>query len=149
LERKLKAKLPSGKFVNVPAVRSKTMAAIRGKHNKTTERALRMALVRSKMSGWILHALDLPGKPDLLFRREKLAIFVHGCFWHGCLKCGHLPKTRRLFWQAKITRNKQRDRMNTRKLKKIGFRVLHIWEHSLKNNMGTRAVLKQIRSALR
>ena len=144
MERKLKQKLPLGEFRDVPVFRSRTMAAIRGKHNKTTELALRMALVRSNISGWRLHADDLPGKPDLFFEREKLAIFVDGCFWHGCPKCGHIPKTRSSFWRAKILGNKRRDRANARKLRRIGFRVVRIWEHSLRRKEGAKALVRQI-----
>jgi len=124
------------------------MAAIRGKHNKTTELALRMALVRARLKGWKLHALELPGKPDIIFWQKKLAVFVHGCFWHGCRYCGHIPKTRRSFWHAKITRNKRRDELNLRKLKQIGFRVLCIWEHNLKKGANSNVVIKRITRAI-
>jgi len=123
------------------------MAAIRGKHNKTTELVLRMALVRSEISDWQLHPVDLPGKPDFFFKRKRLAVFVDGCFWHGCPRCGHIPKTRRSFWHTKILRNMQRDRMNARRLRKIGYSVLRIWEHSLKDKGSTKSVLKQIKDA--
>lgn len=149
MERRLKLTLPSGKFLNVPTVRSRTMAAIRCKHNKTTERLLRMALVRSKISGWTLHETSLPGKPDLLFQRHKLVVFVHGCFWHGCVRCGHFPKTRPSFWRAKILRNRQRDHMNARELRRLGFHVLQVWEHSLKSPAETKTVLTRIKKALR
>jgi DNA mismatch endonuclease (patch repair protein) len=120
------------------------MAAIRGKRNKTTELALRMTLVHFKISGWRLHAVDLPGKPDLFFQRKKLAVFVDGCFWHGCPRCGHVPKTRSKFWRAKIQRNKQRRVFVARQLRQKGIRVIQIWEHSLNSDVGKRKVIDQL-----
>ena len=145
MEKKLKEKLPAGKFLNVPAVRSRTMAAIRGKNNKTTELALRMALVRSRISGWRLNAVNLPGKPDLFFERKKVAVFVDGCFWHGCPRCGHVPKTRAKFWHAKIQRNKLRHIFVARQLRKKGIRVVRIWEHSLRNKSGLQNIISDMR----
>lgn len=124
------------------------MAAIRGKHNRTTELALRMALVRSGISGWRLQAVDLPGKPDLFFERKRVAVFVDGCFWHGCPLCGHVPKTRTEFWQAKIQRNKHRHIFVARQLKEKGIRVIRIWEHSLKSDVGKRKVLNHLMEML-
>src|SRR5205823_6917634 len=103
-------KLSEGKFLNVSATRSRMMSAIRGKNTRSTERALRMALMRAGIKGWRLHAVNLPGKPDVYFPTQRLAVFIDGCFWHFCPKCGHIPKTRRIFWNAKIQRNQERDR---------------------------------------
>jgi DNA mismatch endonuclease, patch repair protein len=132
MEKRLKALLPGGVFVNVSAVRSGSMSRIRGKDNRTTERVLRMALVRSKLRGWTMHS-NLPGRPDFYFVDRRLAVFVDGCFWHGCSRCGHVPATRSEFWNAKFKRNRQRDRQTTRRLKSQGIRVLRLWEHQLKN----------------
>lgn len=121
------------------------MAAIRGKHNKSTELVLRMALVRSKISGWRLQAADLPGNPDLFFKSKRLAVFVDGCFWHGCPRCGHIPKTRRLFWKTKIMRNRQRDRSTTRDLRKKGVAVLRIWEHELDSKKNAQSVIRKMK----
>jgi DNA mismatch endonuclease, patch repair protein len=129
MERMLKQLLPSG-FKNVSVVRSAAMGKIKSRNNRTTELRLRMALIREGCSGWVLHP-DLPGRPDFFFRREKLAVFVDGCFWHGCKMCGHVPKTRSRFWSAKIDRNRQRDKHTTQTLKSAGIKVLRIWEHSL------------------
>jgi DNA mismatch endonuclease, patch repair protein len=129
MERILKQLLPSG-FKNVSAVRSVAMGKIKSRNNRTTELRLRMALIREGYRGWVLHA-DLPGRPDFFFTRAKLAVFVDGCFWHGCKKCGHVPKTRSQFWSAKIDRNRKRDSHTTQTLKSVGIKVLRIWEHSL------------------
>lgn len=147
LEKKLKCFLPHGRFMNVSAARSRIMGTIRGKHTKSTEVALRMMLVRAGLNGWELHANHLPGKPDVLFSRERAAIFVDGCFWHGCPRCGHTPKTRAAFWRLKILSNRIRDRRNARRLKEQGFKVIRIWEHSLANPRSARQVLERIRNA--
>ncbi|MBC8469467.1 MAG: very short patch repair endonuclease [Planctomycetes bacterium] len=133
MEKRLRKKLKGGKFKDVPVVRSKTMAAIRGKNNRTTELCFRMAIVRSGIKGWVTNFKDLPGKPDFFFRKKGIAVFIDGCFWHGCPKCGHYPKTRSSFWKAKILRNKERDKSNRRKLRRKGIKVVSVWEHSLKD----------------
>jgi DNA mismatch endonuclease (patch repair protein) len=73
----------------------------------------------------------LPGKPDIVMPHRHIAIFVDGCFWHGCPRCGHIPKTNEAYWRAKITRNKKRDRKSTKELKTLGYRVVRIWECQL------------------
>ena len=144
MERKLRKTLKGGKFKNVPAVRSKTMSAIRGKNNRTTELCFRMALVRAGINGWETNVEDLVGKPDFFFRKKHIAVFVDGCFWHGCPKCGHFPKTRSSFWKMKILRNKERDKKNRRKLRREGIKVVNIWEHSLHNLRGINSKIKMI-----
>lgn len=136
MERYLKNVLGSSKFVGVEGKRSETMAAIRSKGNRTTELALRMAMVRAAISGWTMHPANVPGRPDFFFRKQRVAVFVDGCFWHGCLRCGHTPKTRSKFWTAKFRRNKERDLATVAILKENGIRTLRIWEHSLKSSAG-------------
>ena len=75
--------------------------------------------------------MALFGKPDFTFRRERVAVFVDGCFWHGCPRHGTMPAGNRAFWQAKLARNAERDRAVTRALRKAGWKVLRIWEHDL------------------
>ncbi len=111
------------------------MAAVKGKGNKTTERSLRLALVRAGIRGWTMHPPDISGKPDFYFAVNRLAVFVDGCFWHGCGKCGHIPKTNSQFWRAKIERNRQRDIATSRRLKAIGIRVQRVWEHDLQHSL--------------
>ena len=147
MEKKLKKHLRNGKFENVSFVRSKTMSAIKSKHNKTTEQRLRMVLVANRIKGWKLHQKELPGKPDFYFPRQKLAIFVDGCYWHGCPKCGHIPKTRTKFWKAKIERNKNRDRKVSRDLRKQSVTVLRFWEHQLASEKGIKKILSLIKKA--
>src|SRR5579862_3488235 len=110
LERLLKKHLPSGNFANVSVSRSKAMSAVRGRGNKTTERRLRSALSGAGVSGWQMHSPDVFGKPDFYFPAAGLAVFVDGCFWHGCRRCSHALKTNASFWTAKINRNRDRDK---------------------------------------
>jgi DNA mismatch endonuclease (patch repair protein) len=125
------------------------MASIKGKGNKTTELKLRMGLVRAGLRGFRLHAAHLPGKPDFFFENAKLAIFVDGCFWHGCPMCGHVPKTRSKFWAAKLLRNRERDERNAGKLGQLGIRVLRYWEHDLKNQSALKSTVLGISRGLK
>lgn len=135
MERILRQKLPGGQFQNVSPTRAKIMAAVCSKGNKTTERKLRMALVRANLTGWTLHPKDIFGHPDFFFPQNQLAIFVDGCFWHGCPKCGHLPKSNIDFWKAKIERNHERDAKISEKLRECKIQVIRIWEHELAEAM--------------
>lgn len=125
--------------------RSRNMASIRSKGNKTTEERFVTLLRASRISGWRRHA-DLTGKPDFVFREKRLAIFVDGCFWHGCPQCGHIPKTHKAYWKTKIARNKARDAMIARLLKKAGFKVIRLWECDLKSR--PEICIRRIRRAL-
>jgi DNA mismatch endonuclease, patch repair protein len=112
--------------------RSRNMASIRSKGNATTEKAFLRLLREGGISGWRRH-IDLPGKPDFVFRGRRLAVFIDGCFWHGCPRCYRLPEDNRRYWKAKVTANRTRDRRTTRKLRSLGWQVIRIWEHSLKS----------------
>ena len=115
------------------AKRSQVMAAIRSKGNKETEVTLARLLRKSRISGWRRHQ-NVPGKPDFVFRRQRLALFVDGCFWHGCPRHGRKPGSNREYWLPKLQRNKARDRKVTRDLRRGGWRVFRVWEHELKNS---------------
>jgi DNA mismatch endonuclease (patch repair protein) len=82
-----------------------------------------------------MHPKQVPGKPDFFFASTRIAVFVDGCFWHGCSRCGHVPGKNRPFWAAKLTRNQERDRETERRLADAGIRVLRFWEHYLKDNL--------------
>ncbi len=94
-----------------------------------------------------LHVRDLPGVPDLVFRSRKKAIFVHGCFWHGhsCRLGDRTPKSHVTYWEQKIARNSERDALNQRKLRDLGWDHLVLWECELKNEI---ALAQRIRSFL-
>ncbi len=114
-----------------PEQRSRNMASIRSRGNKSTEKALRYRLVRAGVKGWRLCNADLPGKPDFLFDAQRLVVFVDGCYWHGCPRCYRPPTSNTSYWSEKYRRNKDRDTRVNRLLKRDGWRVLRIWEHEV------------------
>lgn len=131
MEKFLRNQLENGIFAGVPVTRSQTMSAIRGKNNRSTEMPIRMGLVRRGISGWKQHPNNVSGRPDFWFDTLKLAIFIDGCFWHGCPSCGHVPKTNSNFWTAKIARNRERDKETDKQLRSLGYHVLRFWEHDV------------------
>src|ERR1043166_2428192 len=102
--------------------RSAVMAAIRSRGNKRTELKLISILRAHGITGWRRHQ-RLPGKPDFVFPRQRLAIFVDGCFWHGCPSHLQQPRQNALYWQAKIAMNQARDRHADRELLNRGWKV--------------------------
>ena len=118
--------------------RSRIMSRIRSKHNKTTEMPLASAMRSLGVSGWRRHVrIRTPSghvSPDFVFPRQRLAVMVHGCFWHSCPLHGTLPKTNVGFWSAKLESNRRRDRKRSRELKMMGWDVLVIWEHQVRKN---------------
>jgi len=108
-------------------IRSKIMASVHSQGNQTTEIALGKLLWASGLRGYRKH-WPIPGKPDFAWPGRKIAIFVDGCFWHGCVKCRTLPKSNAQFWKNKIETNRKRDRRITRLLRKEGWKVVRIWE---------------------
>jgi DNA mismatch endonuclease (patch repair protein) len=112
--------------------RSAVMAAIRSRGNRDTELKLASVLRDFQIKGWRRHQA-LPGRPDFVFRRERLVIFVDGCFWHGCPRHGRKPDSNRDYWLPKLQRNQTRDRIVARSLRRNGWTVLRLWEHDLKN----------------
>ena len=126
------------------AKRSEVMSRIRGRGNKDTELALMKILRRHGISGW-RRQRPIFGRPDFLFAREKVVVLVDGCFWHGCPRHARMPRSNRSFWMKKLARNRVRDRLVSRTLRKLGWRVVRIWEHELKD--GDKCALK-IKGAL-
>lgn len=117
-----------------PEKRSQMMSGIKGKDTKP-ELLVRKALHRQGFR-YVLHDKRLPGKPDLVFPKYKAVIFVHGCFWHGH-DC-HLfkwPKSRPEFWREKITKNRVKDLKVIEDITKSGWKILTIWECSLKGKL--------------
>ena len=109
------------------------MRAVKGRNTKP-EIALRKKLFALGLR-YRLNVKDLPGKPDLVFAKHKTVVFVHGCFWHGhdCKRGARQPKQNASSWKDKIARNKARDKKNASELKKLGWRVVTVWECGIKN----------------
>ena len=141
------------------AKRSDVMSRIRSRGNRATELALMRVFRAEGITGWRRHvqilgrAALLRGpnisaaqqrrptvrvRPDFVFPKLRLAVFVDGCFWHGCPKHETKPKTNAAFWRKKFATNKARDRLVTRALRREGWRVLRIWEHELARKNGGR-----------
>jgi DNA mismatch endonuclease (patch repair protein) len=132
-----------------PEERSERMSRVRGK-DTGPEWAVRQ-LVHSMGYRYRLHARDLPGRPDLVFRKRRKVIFIHGCFWHrhpaaGCA-LARLPKSRLDFWLPKLEGNRERDERNRRALVKAGWKVLTIWECELNNAKRLRAAIRRFLDA--
>jgi DNA mismatch endonuclease (patch repair protein) len=135
VERLLRKKLPQGRFVGVSKQHSKRMRAVKGRGNKTTESRLRSILMQAGVCGWRIVPKEIQGRPDFYFKNARLAVFVDGCFWHGCSRCGHVPQSNSNFWRAKIKRNRVRDNTITDGLRSSGIAVLRFWEHELRTNL--------------
>jgi DNA mismatch endonuclease, patch repair protein len=125
-----------------PAERSRIMGRIRSNGNISTEVRFVRLLRRHKIAGW-RRRQRLPGRPDFVFASSKLAIFIDGDFWHGNPKGFRLPKSNRAYWKKKISGNRQRDRAVTRQLRRMGWRVLRIWESSLHDEAAVKSRLKR------
>lgn len=125
--------------------RSRVMAKVRSTRNKSTEWRVRAGLVQAGIRGWTMHPSELSGKPDFVFPYQRLAVFVDGCFWHGCKTCGKVPNSNTAYWDAKISRNRKRDRRVKVRLRKDGWQVMRIWEHELRS-LGN--VIRRINGAL-
>jgi len=131
--------------------RSEVMSRIRGRGNKDTEIALARLLRANHVSGWRRHQ-NLVGRPDFTFPKQRVVVFVDGCFWHGCrihsspakwLRKSSMKslspaakrrRTGRAFWKQKLAGNMARDRFVSRALRKRGWKVVRIWEHELAKN---------------
>ena len=121
------------------------MAAVRSRGNKATELILVRLFREAGITGWRRHARIL-GRPDFVFAKERVAVFVDGCFWHGCKKHCRMPASNQKYWDAKIARNVKRDLETRRELRKRGWRVVRVWEHQLKAR--PRAVVRRVGSAI-
>lgn len=116
--------------VLTPEQRKRNMSRIRGK-NTSPELKLRKMLWESGIRGYRVH-YKLPGKPDIVFTRKKVVVFVDGCFWHKCPVCFRPPETNAEFWNEKLQKNVERDLKVTKELEDLGWTVLRFWEHEVK-----------------
>ena len=127
-----------------PEKRSAVMRRVKGK-DTTPELRVRKALT-ALGARYRLHRKDLPGSPDIVLPGRRLALFVHGCFWHGhdCARGARVPKAKRDYWLGKVGRNRARDVASREALTALGWRVETIWECDLKDAEALRARLKDL-----
>jgi len=123
--------------------RSRVMASIRSTGTKPEK--LLGSMLHKQGLRYRKHAKDLPGKPDFVFRKIKVAVFVDGDFWHGWRLPLWEEKLEKNYWREKIRRNRERDKKNHAKLRRMGWKVIRIWEHQLDRNPEN--VIKKIVSA--
>ena len=148
--------------VFTPAKRSEVMSRIRSRGNRSTEGRLVGMMKGAGITGWrrqVELSFRVRGsrfavagsrgkvRPDFVFRRERVVVFVDGCFWHGCPRHATRPRQNLEFWDAKIAGNKARDARVSRGLRKAGWKVLRIWECALTVKRQT-ATLNRLRRAL-
>jgi DNA mismatch endonuclease (patch repair protein) len=123
--------------------RSEVMSLIRSRGNKATELRLIEIFREYGITGWRRNQ-PLLGKPDFTFRRERVVVFVDGCFWHGCPKCFKRPKSNQVFWDTKIANNRKRDRHVSREFRRLGWQVVRVWQHQLKTPARVAGRVKRI-----
>ena len=124
--------------------RKLNMSRIRAK-NTGPEVKLRKMLFVEGIRGYRIH-YKLPGKPDIVFTKKKIAIFIDGCFWHKCPVCFQEPETRKEFWMKKIQSNIDRDKKVNEQLKDEGWTVMRFWEHDVRKN--PESIVKKIAEIL-
>ncbi len=124
------------------------MGRVRSTGNKSTEGKLIEELKQNHLTGW-RRRYRIFGKPDLVFPDSKVAVFVDGCFWHGCPKHGEIPESNRDFWINKITANKKRDRLVNKTIKCRGWVALRIWECQLKDKRLLKRKIKRLDELLK
>ena len=125
--------------------RSFNMSRIRSKDTKP-EKKLHDLFIEYELNDFIMHPSSVIGRPDFYFPKENAAIFVDGCFWHGCKECYQEPQTNKDFWKTKIDSNIKRDKVVNKKLHGLGFTVIRIKEHEIKRD--PTAVLDSIKEKL-
>ena len=120
------------------------MSKVKGRDNEATERRLVRVFREFGIRGWRRNARVF-GRPDFVFPTARLAVFVDGCFWHGCPVHGSVPASNREFWASKLDRNKDRDKIVGRELGKAGWRILRVWQHELRE---PKRVVRRIKRSL-
>jgi DNA mismatch endonuclease (patch repair protein) len=131
-----------------PEDRRKTMRAVKGK-GTGPERRLFAMLAGMRLKGWRRNAANVIGKPDAVFDAERLAIFIDGCFWHGCPHCRRkLPQANRDYWERKIRRNIELAQRHNQRLVEAGWTIIRIWEHEIGNVSDRARIREEIRLSL-
>jgi DNA mismatch endonuclease (patch repair protein) len=127
--------------------RSDTMRRVLSRNNRSTELRAAALFRELGVTGWRRQS-RLTGKPDFIFAKQKIAVFIDGCFWHGCPQHCRRPATNVDYWFKKISRNQARDAQVTRALKRAGWRVVRIWECSLRGEEVV-ATIRRLKRLLR
>lgn len=112
------------------------------------EKRLCAIIARMGLRGWKKNAQGITGQPDVAFVRKQVAVFIDGCFWHGCPHCRKkLPATNRDYWERKIKRNIELDKLHDRQLRRGGWAVVRVWEHDIANTEQIKVrILRALRS---
>jgi len=127
-----------------PNERSRLMSRIRGRANISTELKIAGILRAARVRGWRRH-LPLPGRPDFTFPKQRVCIFVHGCFWHDCPRCRKRSSTRPEYWAEKIEVNRRRDQRVSHELRLRGYKVIVVWECTLRRKHPALATSRLLR----
>jgi len=127
------------------AERSRIMRAIRSTGNLSTEVTFARVLRSERLSGWRRHQ-GLPGRPDFSWPALRIAVFIDGCFWHGCPRCYQTPRRNSAFWRDKVITNKARDRRVTKALRRDDWIVIRIWECRVSSAASVRRLQKALAS---
>jgi len=117
------------------------MASVKSRGNKSTELALGSILFAAGMRGYRKH-WRVAGRPDFAWPGLKVAVFVDGCFWHGCTKCKYPPRSNRKFWKDKIENNVRRDRRVSRRLRRSGWSVIRVRECAVNREASLRRIIR-------
>lgn len=131
----------------LPAERSRVMAAVPSRQT-SLERVFAAALRLAGLPGFGLNARDVEGRPDIVFRRSKVAVFVDACFWHACRWHCRRPGSNREYWDWKMDRNRRRDRAVNAALRAEGWRVVRVWEHQLADPPKLARAIARVREAI-
>lgn len=127
--------------------RSAVMSLIRSSGNKTTELRFIRLLRKHKVTGW-RRRRNLLGRPDFVFPKQRVVVFVDGCFWHCCPRHHREPTSRVEYWRAKFARNRARDIEVTAVLRRKGWSVIRCWEHELEEDASSARLILRLRRAL-
>lgn len=123
--------------------RSRYMAAVKSRGNQSTERQMVRLLRNSGLRGW-RRQHPISGTPDFCWLKQRVALFVDGCFWHGCPRCYKTPKSNVRYWKTKVANNRKRDRRIKSLLRRRGWAVVRVWECRLRD----KRTVARIRKAL-
>ena len=125
-------------------VRSRIMRSV-GSRNTKPEVTVRHALHSAGLR-YRLHVRTLPGTPDIVLRSRRVAVFIHGCFWHDCPRCRRRKRSKSnlTYWMPKLAQNRERDRRTARALRAMGWRVLTLWECQVKSAHRLRSFVQSI-----